>query len=171
MNPYFILAFVLALAGAGAGGYMTGHRAGTNAQQVADQAEFDTINAGITAQKAQADKLYREGQATIIALQIERDQFKTNLEKEHAAHQKATDDLRNSYAHVGLRFATGQTSGLGGGGGLSQAAGGNTASATGATVVQLPDETASALRGIAYDADRLADDYRLCYEYVSGPVK
>jgi hypothetical protein len=56
-------------------------------------------------------------------------------------------------------------------GGRAGSAEGNAAGADGPAVVQLPDAVAGDLRQLAFEADRLKDEYATCYRYVNGPVK
>ena len=164
MNPLIYLVAALAIFAAGFGG---GHRVGTNSQKVADQAQFDQINAVLTEQKATANAAYRTFQENNLALMVERDQLKTNLEKENEANRVATAALRDKYSTVGLRFSTTQDTGHWPGSSAAQSAGTDPASPPAPTVVQLPDKTAADLRLLTYDADTLADSYRKCYGYAS----
>lgn len=162
--PYRILGALLLVLALVSGGYTYGHHNGANGQKVVDQVQFDKINQGITDQKAQANTLYRNAQDANVALMAERDQLKTTLEKEHANHQAATAALRDKYAGLGLRFNA-EAPRLGNGGGSTQRAGTDPASASGPAVIQLPGEITENLRRLAFDADQLADDYRECYGY------
>ncbi|HQR02486.1 MAG: hypothetical protein JSR19_06925 [Proteobacteria bacterium] len=164
-NPWIILGVVLALAGSFVAGDLHGHKQGIAEQKVADQAQFDKINAERAEQIATANAAYRKAQHDNLALMVERDQLKTRLEKEHAANQKATDDLHARYAGVGLRFNLAQGTGLGGSGQRAEGTGSNAAGIGSTAVVQLPDSIAANLRQLAYDADQLADSYRECYGY------
>lgn len=166
MNPYFIVGFVLAIIIAGVGGCTYGHGTGVDEQKVADQTQFDKLNQDITDQKTKANALYRKAQDDNLALMTERDQLKTTLEKQHAINQAATAALRDKYFGVGLRFNA-ESPRLGNGGGSTQGAGTDPASAEPATLVQLPGEIAADLRRLAFDADQLADDYRKCYGYAN----
>lgn len=164
MNPLIYLVAALAIFTAGFGG---GHRVGTNAQKVADQAQFDQINADLTEQKATANAVYRKFQENNLALMVERDKLKTNLEKENEAHRVATAALRDKYAAVGLRYSAAQDAGHWPGGGSPTGAGADPASPAAPAVVQLPDPIATNLRRLTFDADTLADNYRKCYGYAS----
>ena len=167
MNPYaLIVAIVLAVA-LWFGGDHAGHKRGINAQKVADQRQFDQINAEREQQKATANVIYRKAQDDNLTLMVERDQLKTKLEKEHATNQKATDDLRTRYSGLGLRFTTDQGAGLGLSSRSAQGAGTDPASAIAPAFVQLPDALAADLQQLTFDADRLADDYRKCYGYAT----
>lgn len=143
------------------------HGSGRDAQARADQVEFDRINAAIAQQKTIAADTYRTAQATIIATLAERDKFKTQLEQDHAKNQADTAALRDKYSGLGLRLPAAEGAGRwpGGAGAVPPAA--DSAGAQPAASVQLSDATASALRGLAYDADSLADDYRQCYAWAT----
>lgn len=165
LNPWIILAGVLSLVAASFAGYHRGHASGMEAQQAIDQREFDRINAERARQTAEANALYRKAQDDAVALATARDQLKTQLEVEHAQHQKATDDLRASLAARRLRFALAESPGPGRDRAGAAGAGDHSAGAARAAVVQLPDALTANLRRLAFDADRLADDYRQCYGY------
>lgn len=167
MNPYLIIGALVALAAAFGGGDYLGHGRGIDEQKVADQKIFDQINAGLAKQKAEANALYQQAQADIIALQAERDDLKTTLEKEREEARKTTDDLRSKYAGLSLRFRSVQSGGNRPNGAGAQSAGGNPASPATASVLQLPDQVAGNLRQLAFDADKLRDDYALCYGYAN----
>jgi hypothetical protein len=167
MNPYLILGIVLVIGAAGIGGCNYGHDTGINEQKAADQAQFDKLNSDIANQKIQANAVYRNAQDANLALMIERDQFKTRLEKEHANNQAATTALRDKYFGIGLRFTAEPTARLGSGGGSTKGAEINPAGDEPASLVQLPGEIAANLRRLAFDADQLADDYRKCYGYAT----
>ena len=165
LNPWIILAVVLAVVGAGGGGFASGHHFGTAAQKVEDQLEFDRINKQITERKAVADAMYRNAQAVIIQLAADMAQADNQREKERQSNVKAINDLRSRYAAVGLRFSTGQASRLGGcrldaDGQSADPAGNN-----GATEIQLPDAITRRLQDLTYDADAMRVDYALLYAW------
>ena len=166
-NPWIILLVVLAIAGAGIGGELAGHKAGVASQKVADQAQFDKINTDLTKQKAEANALLESEQAKLIAAIAERDRLKSNMEKEHAENLANIATLRRSYAGLSLRFRPEQAAGSGNGSGCANGAKGNPPSADDATVVQLPDSVTNGLRQLAEDADNLAADYKLCYQWAT----
>lgn len=166
-NPWFILLFVLMLVGAFAGGEHIGNVRGTDAQKVADQKQFDTIEAERTTQKAEANALYRKAQDANLALMTERDQLKTTLGEQDAKNRKATLVLSASLATLKLQFRSAQSAGDRADGGSAKSSAANPACAESAAVVQLPDKVASDLRRLTFDADALADDYRLCYGYAT----
>lgn len=61
MNPWIIVAFILALIGAYFGGERHGRGAGVDAQKVADQSQFDQINRDLEKQKATAASILAWG--------------------------------------------------------------------------------------------------------------
>ena len=165
MNPYLIIAAIAVVVGSWVGGNHVGHIGGMNEQKVADQARFDEINAEISQQKAEASEKYRTAQENNLALMTERDQLKTTLGKEHEQNRVNTAALRDKYAGTGLRYTNGTGSGVGAGGISASGSDNNPASASGSTVLQLPDAIGANLRQLAFDADTLADSYRECYGY------
>lgn len=167
MNPYLIIGALIALSAAFFGGDYLGHGRGVNEQKVADQKKFDEINAERATQKAEANAIYQQAQADIIALQVERDALKTTLEKEREEARKTTDDLRTKYAGLSLRFRSVQSGGDRENGAGTQGAGSNPAGPATASVLQLPDQVAGNLRQLAFDADKLRDDYAECYGYAN----
>jgi hypothetical protein len=171
LNPYAILGGVLIwLASLVGVGYWQ-HDAGVASQKVADQGEFDRINTEIAKQKDQASAMYRAKQVEVIATMAERDKFKNQLEAERGQHRAETDALRARYSGIGLRFRPAEGAGPGAGGGGTGSAQGNAASADVPAVVQLPDEVAADLRQLAFEADRLRDEYATCYGWATGAVK
>lgn len=166
INPWIIVGVLLALAAAFAGGEFDGQSRGVDKQKVEDQKQFDTINAGLAKQKSDANKLYQQAQADIIALQAERDSLKGTLEKEREDNRKATDDQRAKYSGLQLRFRAAQNSGNRGNGSGTKGSSANASSSQGTAEIQLPDKIAGDLRQLAFDADTLKDDYALCYGYV-----
>lgn len=166
INPYVILAIVLAWVCSLAGVGYWQHDAGIASQKITDQVQFDKINQERTDEKAQANAIYRHAQDDNLALATERDQLKTNLEKEHAINQKRTADLADTYARVRLQFNA-PGAGHRDGGGSTEGTNANTTSAASATVVQLPDQITSDLRQLVIDADNLKDNYTECYGYAN----
>jgi hypothetical protein len=164
-NPWILLGAVVAAVAIAGGGYTAGHKQGTTAQAQADQKQFDRINQGITAQKAEAAKLYREAQDKALAAVQENDRIKTQLETEHANNAKAITDIRHKYDSLQLRFRA-KDAGAGPNGSSPLPSGGNPAGAESAPIVQLPDEVTRGLRQLAQDADQLANDYRKCYGFL-----
>lgn len=163
MSPYLIIGFLIALAVAGAGGYVEGHKFGVDQQSVADQAQFDKVNADIAKQKADANATYKAKADEALALTAQRDQLKNQMEVQHAKDSKATDDARTQLAGERLRFA--QDSGSGGGGSSTSSANANPASNNGPATCELSEQTSEPLKQIVYDADKLRDDYALLYNW------
>lgn len=168
MNPYALLGVgILWIASLIGVGYWQ-HGAGEDAQKVADQKQFDGINAKLTQQKADANAQYRAAQADIIALQGQRDEFKNQLTRQKLDYDKKTLDLHAHYADRGLRYAS-QNSGRGcsgeSTGGTKTDAASNAAPTT--VELQLPDGITKRLRQLTLYADQVADDYRLCYAYAT----
>lgn len=165
MSPWAILAIVVAFGGCLAGAEHFGDVRGTNQQKVADQTQFDKVNADLAKNKADAAQIYETEQAKIIALQGERDAAKTQLENEHADNEKATNALRSQLAGERLRFAAAQDTGSRAGGAGAMPANANPASDSTAAVCVVSDAVDADLKSIAYDADSLRDDYKLLYEW------
>lgn len=168
LNPYIIIGTLIALAAAFFGGDHIGHGRGVNEQKVANQREFDRIEGERTKQKAEANALYRQAQADIIALQTERDKLKTELEKKREIDRKATDDDRAKFSGLGLRFQPAEDAGHRGDGICSKGSGTNAAGPADPATIELPASLTAELRQIAFDADKLADDYRECYGYAQA---
>lgn len=165
MNPYIIIGALILAAAALFGAYQKGYSGGIAEQKIADQAQFDKINAALTKQKAEAATIYQDAQADIIALQIQRDAFKIKLERDHANNEIATAALRDKLAGLSLRFSALKATGGGTGGGNATSSGDHPAGTAGTTIIQLPEKIAGDLRRLAYDADELNDDYRLAYDF------
>ena len=98
------IALVIALL-IGVFGFYKGDQFGTSRQKVADQAEFDKINAERTKQKAEASALLEKIQAGIIAGQQHEAELNARLEKQDAQYRASTDDLRKQLATRGLQYA------------------------------------------------------------------
>jgi hypothetical protein len=165
MNPYLIIGFIVALIFVGAGGFKVGDTYGTNQQKAADQEQFDDINQKLAGQKTEAAGILKTKNAENLALMVERDTLKTNLEKEHAQAQAATAAARDHFAGLGLRFQPAEAAGCRLGSGCAGSPQADPSGAHGAAVVELPAAVTASLRSIAYDADTLADSYRECYGY------
>lgn len=179
MNPWtIVVALLLAISLAG-GGYYKGHKNGMNEQAVADQklitaanqraqGIIDGYNKQIADQKATANQMAMSQREEVIALQAERDKFKSQLGAKHAENQTLTRRLADAYAAYGLRFRTTIESGwCGDGAGVRQDSQGQSAGAPGTAVIQLPEALTRNLRQLVREADELNDDYKLCYGYVN----
>lgn len=163
MNPYLIIGALIALMAVGAAGLAEGRHIGLVEQSQTDQKQFDAINAGLTAQKAQAAKLLADTNSENMAILKQRTDLQTQLEKAHVAAQIATDSLRTQLAGSSLRFASPESTGSGASGGSAKATGQSADSPAATAVIQLPDKITSDLRQLAYDADALKDSYTACY--------
>ena len=162
MNPYAILAgVILWLASLAGVGYWQ-HGAGDDARAKVDQVQFDKINVAIAENKAKANLIYQAD------LQTDRDSFKTQLEKEHAANQAATAALHDKYFGVRLHFSATEVAGSGDGSTSAVPSLADASRAAGTITVELSAAASSALRQLAYEADQLADNYRECYGFVQG---
>lgn len=165
MNPYIIIGALILAAAALFGAYQKGHGSGVADQKVADQAQFDKINNDLTKQKASANALYQQAQADIIALLTQRDTLKLKLERDHANNEIATAALRDKLAGLSLRFSSTETARGGPGGKDASSSGDHPAGTEPAATIQLPEKITGDLRRLAFDADALNDDYRLCYDF------
>lgn len=164
LNPWTYMAALLAALAIFAAGHGIGHKTGTNAQKVTDQAEFDRINAALTAQKALAQaSLNSANQANA---QRREDVGKTiaQLEKTHAENQKLTDRNRALLDAYQLRWRAAESAGSWGGSTNPETDPGGATSSSAAAECQLPKPLAESLAGILLDADRLRDDYALIYD-------
>lgn len=145
-----------------------GYARGVAEQKATDQKEFDRINKALAEQKAEANKLFAQKSAEVLALMQERAQLNQRLETQHAENQAATAALRDKYAGVGLRFRATEAPGRGDGGGSTTGAQANPAGHSTAPVCVVSREVDADLKSIAYDADTLRDDYKLLYEWAHG---
>lgn len=166
-SPWLILGGVLLVLALVAGAGVKGHSMGVQAQKVADQVQFDKINAGLTKQKAEANAIYQKAQGDIIALQQERDQFKTQLGVKDAQNRKATAALTARYSGLRLRFRTAKSAGTGANCASTVSSSPNPAGDAGTTVVVIPDALNHDLFQLARDADDLRDSYATCYAYAN----
>lgn len=164
LNPWLILGFVLALAAAGIGGEIHGHKWGVDQQAKADQAQFDRVNADIASNKAQAAALLNEANAKVIQTLTERDALKTRLEAQNAVNRKQTDDLASQLRGMQLRFAA-QDSGSGASGDGAASTVADAANHDAPATCVLSEEASRSIEEIVLDADRLRDDYRLLYDW------
>lgn len=144
------------------------YRTGVNSQKVADQVEFDRINDETADMKAQANAAYRIAQDFNLKTMKERDTAKTELLKEKQKHEKSINDDRARYANVGLRYSTGQATGLGASGANALPGTGSAAGNVTSIERELPAAITAGLRAIAYDCDALNVEYRTLYEWANG---
>lgn len=166
------LALVIALGGAffGYGDYKynDGVKSGTNTQKVADQKQFDTVNAALTGQKTEANDKYRKLADQALADKAAVDEFKHNLEKSNAQAKADVETLRRKYAGVSLRFTTtAKAAGCGNSGGGTQGGQGTAASPNATVTVQLPDQIDGNLKQLTVDGDSLNADYKKCVAWVN----
>ena len=169
MNPWVILALVLAFLGVGGSSFMYGDHVGTLGQQVKDQKQFDQINADIAKNKVIADAIYRNAQAIIIQQAADRALSDNQREKERQTDAKTNSDLRAKYDATILRFHTTKTPGPGDCSGNTPGSTSSPPGDTGTVEVQIPDEIARKLRSIVFDADSLSTDYTLLYNWAHDP--
>jgi hypothetical protein len=178
MNPWFILGGLLSLFVAFGAGHHQGHKTGINAQKVASQEVIDTANkrtqgiidgynTQMADQKAIATTRAIAQRDEVIALQAERDKFKSQLGAEHVKNQDTTRRLSAAYAAYSLRFKPDIGSGSWHSAGSGEDAKGGPACDAPSAVVQLPEALTRDLRQFATDADELNDDYKLCYGYTA----
>lgn len=165
MSQYIIIALVWAASLVSVGAWQ--HGAGVNSQKVADQVEFDRINAQTADMKAQANKAYTLVQDQNVKTMKERDLAKTALLKEKQTNVETINALRARYANVGLRYSTGQVAGLGNGSANALPGTRNAAGNVTSIERELPAAITASLRAIAYDCDALNVEYRLLYEWAN----
>jgi hypothetical protein len=144
-----------------------GFNQGVNVQKGRDAEAIAQVNQQIADNIAQASKIERESTQQVIALQQERDAFKTKLQQEHLQNVKNTNDLRTKLSSTRLRFSA-KNAGCGDSGKNNVPTEGDTASDASPAQIELPEEIANDLRGIAYDCDTLKDDYTQLYDFVWG---
>jgi hypothetical protein len=167
MNPWVILGAVVFYFASLFGADQFGHSRGINQQKVISQAQFDKTNSDLADQKAFANQRYRDAQNSILALQADRDKFKQLLGAKNVENQNITNKLRDTYAAYGLRFQSAENTGCGHSAGFTESGTGNGAGNAETKIVQLPETITRNLRQLAYEADQLNDDYKLCYDYAN----
>ena len=166
-NPWFILAGVLLVLALVTGAGVKGHSMGVDAQKVADQIEFNKINAERAIQKAEAAALMQKAQSDIITLQNARDTFKTNLEKQREQDRQATAALTAKYNGLQLRYAAAQNTTNRPNRDGTMPSTPDTPGAASPAILVLPDAVTGRLRSLATDGDTLRDDYAKCYRYAT----
>ena len=167
LNPWVILALVLAVTAMCVGAGYEGYARGEDAQKVTDQKQFDEINKELTAQKAEANRLLQDALLGNLKLMAERDKLKNQLGEQDVKNRKATAELTARYSGQRLQFRAAQDSGNRANCGGTLSSPSNASGTSSTSVVTLPDEIAGNLRQLARDADDLADAYRLCYGYAN----
>jgi hypothetical protein len=181
MNPWFIFGGLLSLFIAFGAGHHQGHKTGVNAQKVASQEAIDTANKRtqgiidgyniqIAEQKAIATTKAIAQRDEVIALQAERDKFKSQLGAEHVKNQDTTRRLSAAYAAYSLRFKPDVGTGAWNSSGPGESTQGGAACDAAPEVVQLPAALTDDIRQLVEDADELNDDYKLCYGYANSVV-
>lgn len=168
MNPYIIIAAFVVLIGSNLSTAYVAKDYGYKSALADTQDEVDTVNENLRMQKAEANALFQVMAEREIQTANERDAFKNKLGAEHVKNQTITNRLRNAIATDKLRFTVEDNRRCGGSGSAADPGQTDTTGNERATTIQLPEETARSLYAIAYDADQLADDYRLCYAYANG---
>lgn len=164
-SPLQLLIGLVALLSVFGTGYGVGHSHGVDSQKVADQQAIDKVTAQIAENKRIANAELTNALNGVIAIQTERDKFKTKLQQEHQENVQTTDRLHSAYESIRLRFAADPArSGASCDNALPTK--GNAPGNDGTSVCQLSEEATRSLRQIALDADRLRDDYKLLYDYV-----
>ena len=166
-NPWSILAGVFLMIATYLTGDHFGHVRGINEQKVTDQAQFDQVNAERASQIAEANANWRTAANKVIQQQAENDALKKKLGDQYVQNTQNTNRLSAAYDALGLRYRAEQDPGYRQSGGCTAGTEGTSASVTGASIVQLPDEITRSLRQLALNADRLNDAYKLCYGYVN----
>lgn len=167
MNPYLIIGALIFLAVACGGSAYEGHRFGVDQQAVADQKQFDTINAEITQQKAEAHTLLEKAMDDNLDLETQRNTLKDKIQKDREDARNKTDALTRQLAFERLRFIPTEDSGCRVGGGDAQGSSPGSAGTTQAPDVLLPEAISRNLFQLALDADRLRDDYAACYAWAT----
>jgi hypothetical protein len=176
MNPWFLFGALLSLFLAFGTGHHQGYKSGVNEQKVADQKTIDAANTRaqgiidgyniqVAEQKAVATNKAIAQRDEVIALQAERDKFKSQLGAEHVKNQDTTRRLSAAYAAYSLRFKPDIGAGSWNSAGPGESSKGDAACNAPPEVVQLPEALTRDLRQLATDADELNDDYKHCYGY------
>jgi hypothetical protein len=168
INPWVILGFVVALATTNLGSYFYGMGVGEDKQAVADQGQFDKINADLTEQKRQASAALNLANEQIRDELVNRDKFKNQLGEEREKNRQITHKLSNAYAAYGLQFELDETPRCWRGGVYTKGAAcyaASDAQTAVKTIIQLPEKITADLRQFADDSEGWLDEYRLCYAY------
>lgn len=138
---------------------------GITHQKGIDQGIFDRVNQQLTDQKAVAAKMISDRDLQIIALQQAQAAQRAQQEKQHDQDVAATDAARRDAAASRLRITipVSQVAGCGVGRGVDVPGPSTSPVTSGTEVLDLPEAYRRGLLDIAFDADKLADDYRRCY--------
>lgn len=167
LNPWVYFAALLVVLALCAGSAYEGHSIGVDSQKVADQVEFDRINAAITAQKAHANAELLAANTETRAQKERSDTLTHKLENEHADNQNLTERNRVALDAIRLRFSA-DPARCGSGGADSKTDCGTATGDASTTVCQLSDQADKSLKAIVHDADTLRDDYKLLYDWSRG---
>lgn len=163
LNPWVILGVMLALLVMVGVVYTQGHSDGVDDQKLADQAEFDHINAELTKQKAEANALWQEKATANAERATEVGKLTHQLGVQHEENRQLTDRNRLALDALRLRWKSAESSGRGDSAGDTKANHGGAASSTEAAICEFPEALDRSLKEILADADRLRDDYE--YQY------
>lgn len=144
------------------------HHQGELSKGAEDQKQFDQINDDLATQKSDAAAILARNMADNVALMTERDSLNTQLEKAHAQHTTDTNALRDRFAGVGLRFKPTEAAGCGPGGADKVSTAASPSVPAAGADVELPTAIAGRLRQLAFDADTLADNYRMCLSWAQN---
>lgn len=167
MNPWIILAVVVAVGVACGGAYHAGHVNGATAQKVTDQAAIDKINADLTAQKTLSRKIMAASEQHALDDARHNQEIQTEIERHDQDAQARTAAIERKYATASLRYGTSSPAGRGPSGPDGVPSPASATSAAASTTAELPGPLAARLRQHAADADATADDYRKCLDYES----
>lgn len=163
LNPWVILGAMLALLVLVGVVYTQGHSDGVDDQKLADQAEFNRINAELTEQKAKANTLWREKATANAERATEVGKLTHQLGVQHEENRQLTDRNRLALDALRLRWKSTESPGRGDSGRGAEANPGGTASSTEAAICEFPEALDRSLKEILADADRLRDNYE--YQY------
>ena len=165
-NPWVILAVVLTIAAAGAGGYAKGHSDGIDTTTLAYEQALEK-------QRAEAEKLLLASKDAVIAKEREFSAFKDQVEKDNVQKKAYVDGLRLANGRLvaaagGLFDRNGRPSGKGGGDGVSVDSGPAGGAASGPAGCKLSDAVTRDLLDLARDADAAAIYAQTGHAYAVG---
>lgn len=165
-NPWVILAVILSIAAAGAGGYFKGHSDGVDQTTIAYERSLEK-------QKQEAQVLLLAGKDTVIAKEREFNAFKDKVEKDDADKNARINGLRIVNGRLvdaagGLFDRNGRPSGKGGGDGMPGTATAAGGTAGGPAGCKLSDAVTRDLLDLARDADAAAVYAETGHAYAIG---
>lgn len=163
-NPWAILIVLGLVASAGIAGYADGRDSGVNAQYKIDQTAIDKVNSELAANKAEAASKLKASYQLILSKNLENEALKSSYEKERQKNVENNRKLYNANAAIKLYVRALNPVGRDSSGG-SVSNGPSSASNSGTTLVQLPDEVARNLHNLTFDCDSLSSDYKVLYDY------